>query len=167
MWEKRSSMLSNLPFHPGSSPPQANKNKPCLLFSPIHLSCLTILFSLPLFAAARWEQTHPGATVQLEGRYKAQGQHLHRRQSRVRVCPLHSLFPHLAQWACQSPVQFLWCRDCLSPLQPKAHRHHLPCAPQVQETLNSDLARFQLDISSPALELYIQSVTGIVVVFLL
>lgn len=91
---------------------------------------LPFFLSLSLsLTAARREQTHPGATVQLEERYKAQGQHLHRRQSRVRVCTLHPLFPHLTQRACQSPVQLLRCGDCLPPLQPKAHRHHLPCAP--------------------------------------
>uniref|UniRef100_A0A3Q2NWE8 Uridylate-specific endoribonuclease n=1 Tax=Fundulus heteroclitus TaxID=8078 RepID=A0A3Q2NWE8_FUNHE len=86
------------------------------------------LFFFVLFYAARREQAHPGVTVQLEGRHKAQGQHLHRRQSRVRVRPVHSLFPHLAQRARQSAVQFLRRGDCLSPLQPKAHRHHIPCA---------------------------------------
>lgn len=79
--------------------------------------------------AAGREQTHPGAAVQLEERHKAQGKHLHRRQPRVRVRPLHPVFPHLTQRARQSPVQFLPRGDCLPPLQPKAHRHHIPGAP--------------------------------------
>ena len=82
-------------------------------------------------SAAGRKQAHPGSTVQLEERHKAQGEHLHRRQPRVRVGPLHPLFPHLTQRACPSPVQFLPRGDRLPPLQPKAHRHHLPGAPQV------------------------------------
>lgn len=82
---------------------------------------------------AWWKQTHPGATVQLEEWHKAQGKHLHRCQPRVRVCPLHPLFPHLAQRACQNPVQFLPRGDCLPPLQPKTHRHHIPRAAKVPE----------------------------------
>ena len=121
------------------SPPQPDENEPTAAFvkqssiflHPSPSSFITCHFSFCSLSltAARREQTHPGATVQLEGRYKAQGQHLHRRQSRVRVRPLHSLFPHLTQRARQSPVQFLRRGDCLPPLQPKAHRHHLPCAP--------------------------------------
>lgn len=110
-WER---VVSNMPaffLHP----------KPFLFF---------LSFSLSL-TAAWWEQTHPGTTIQLEERHKAQGQHLYRRQSGVWVRPVHSLFPDLTQRACQSPVQFLWCGDCLPSLQPKAHRHHLPCAPKV------------------------------------
>lgn len=84
-------------------------------------------------AAARRKQAHPGATVQLEERHQAQGKHLHRRQPRVRVRPLHPLFPHLAQRARQSPVQFVPCGDRLPPLQPEAHRHHVPGAPKVPE----------------------------------
>lgn len=128
-----------------------NVHMQCLsLFFPVSLSLCTCSHSLQrkwscffssshptsLVSAARWEQTHPGSTVQLEERDKAQGQHLHRRQSWVRVRPLHPLFPHLAQRARQSPVQFLRRGDRLPPLQPEAHRHHLPCAPQVPEPMS-------------------------------